>query len=197
MATDYRINLAKSFTSTPEQRLRFYNGMLLYLALCAAAMVLSAYFSSANIQLYLANRQERNQLLATAAAVSGLDAAVFRDPAKSYGELQASHAQVGALKQALGQRVRLLPVVHNLFAELPKGVVLQSLSANSGKISFGLVMPPASAESGDSFRALKESWEGNEVLMAGITGIRPVTSERRMVGTVPVLYAQFECGLKK
>ena len=40
---DYRINLAKTLTSTPEQRRKFYNGMIIYLSVCAAGLVYVAY----------------------------------------------------------------------------------------------------------------------------------------------------------
>ena len=66
---DYRINLAKSVTSTPEQRRKFYNGMILYLSVCAAGLVYVAYTASFNIKEgYRANRQ-RKQMVDTVGSV--------------------------------------------------------------------------------------------------------------------------------
>lgn len=194
---DYRINLAKTLASTPEQRRKFYHGMLIYLVVCSAAMVYVAYLSSINLKRFLDARWERAQLRATAASVAGLDASAFKNPDKTYGDLQAYSGRIVALKTALGERTHLLPIIHNLFADLPDGVVLQSLSADKGKVSFGLAMPPPSEEAGDPVRKLKTAWEKNEELMKSVASIRPLTGERRTSGEVSVFHVQFECVLKK
>ncbi len=194
---DYRINLAKSFVASESERRRFYNGMLIYLALCAVALVFTAYLSSVNVKHYLKNRRERQQLQATIAAVSGLDAATFRNPDKVYDALNADAERIGRLKTALSGRVPMLPVIYNLFSDLPRGVALQSLSAGTDKMSFGMVMPLSSDASGDFVRDLKAGWERKPELMRRVKSIRPLTGERRRVGSISVFYVEFECMLKK
>ncbi|VGO17541.1 hypothetical protein PDESU_06138 [Pontiella desulfatans] len=197
MAVDFKINLAKDLTSTPEERARFYNGMLVYLVVCAALMVLVAYLASVNMQQFLANRQERIQLLRTVSSVSDIDQSAFRNPGKVYADLETHAMTIADLKKALGQRVLLLPIMHNLFIDLPEGVSLQSLSANKSKLDFGLVMPPPSDSAGDPVKQLRSAWEENEELMKRVSTIRPVTGERRVMGTTSVFYVQFECLLNK
>lgn len=197
METDYRINLAKSLTSSIEDRTRFYNGMIIYLALCFAVLVYVAYASSANIHSYIENKQEHRRLLASASAVSGFDAEAFKNPDKAYAALQEYSNQIDMLKRVIAQRVQLLPVIHNLFAELPKGASLQSFSANKDKIMFGVVVPPSSGAAGDPVRQLTAAWEGNEELMRRVASIRPINGERRTMGAETVFYVQFECILKK
>lgn len=197
MAVDYRINLAKNLTSSPEARARFYNGMLVYLVTCSALLVVVAYLSSVSLKHYMQNNQERLQLIRTATLVSGLDATAFNRPEETYAELEIYSHRMASLKTVLGQRVQLLPVMHNLFLELPDGVALQSLSADKSKLVFGLVMPPPSEEAGDPVRDLRAAWEKNEELMKRVSSIRPLTGERRTMGSKSVFYVQFECVLNK
>ncbi len=194
---DYHVNLAKDLVGSETQRRRFYNGMLIYLALCAVALVFTAYLSAINMKHYLKNRRQRRQLQSSIVAVSGLEPSAFKHPDKVYDALKADAARIGKLKAALEGRVQLLPVVYNLFSILPQGVALQSLSAGDGKISFGMEMPLSSNGSGDFVRNLKEGWETNPELMRRVKSIRPLTGERRRMGNVSVFYVEFECILKK
>ena len=193
---DYRINLAKTLASTPEQRQKFYNGMLIYLVTCSAIMVLTAYLSSVNMKRFVDVRAERNQILATATSVSGLQDTDFKRPDKAYNDLKEASVQIASLKQALGQRVQLLPVLHNLFRNLPDGVALQSLSADGDKMMFDLSMP-SSENAGDPVRKLTQMWGKNEVLKESVFEIRPVKGERRTLGGESKFYYKFECQLKR
>ncbi len=194
---DYRINLAKTLTSSAEERTRFYRSMLVYLMLCAVVMVGVTYLSALNLRSFLENRRERKQLLVSASAISGFDAAAFKNPNKAYSELKAYSNEIGALKAVLGQRVQLLPVIDSLFAELPPGASVQRLSATREKMDFGMILPLASGERSDSVRKLTEAWEGNEELMERVSAIRPLAGERRTRGSNSVYYVQFECVLRK
>lgn len=196
MPADFRINLAKDLTSSAEERTRFYKGMLIYLLLCSVLLVSVAYAASSNLRSYMKNKAEQQQLRTTTLAVTGLDPAVFKNPIPIYTALESHYRKIASLKKVLGQQVQLLPVVHNLFLDLPEGVALQSLSANKNAVSFGLVMPPPSQDA-DPVRDLREAWEKNEELMKRVATIRPVTGERRTIETVSVFYVQFECVLKK
>lgn len=197
MPADYTINLAKDITSSPQKRSRFYNGMLSYLVACAGALVCVAYFSSINTMKYLKTRQEGLQQLKTTAAITGIPESAFGNPDAMYAGLEQQAIQVASLKKALEQRAQLLPVIRNLLLDLPEGVSLQSLSANRDKMSFGLVMPPPSEEAGDPVKQLRVAWEQSEELMARVASIRPVTGERRRVGSESVFYVQFECVFKQ
>lgn len=194
---DYRINLAKTFVSSAEKRTRFYDGMIVYLMLCVAVMVGVAYLSTINLQGFAENKRARARLLASASASSGFDEAALKNPSKAYSELKAYSSEIAALRAVLEQRVRLLPVIEGLFADLPEGATLQSLSASPGKMAFGMILPPASEERGDPVRKLKEVWEGNEELMKRVSSIRPLTGERRTMESKSVYYVKFECVLKK
>lgn len=196
MPADFRINLAKELTSSAEERARFHNGMVIYLLSCAVLLVFVTYTASSNLRSYLKNKAEQHQLRTTAFVVTGLDQDAFRSPVQIYNALDSYSRKIASLKQLLGQRVQLLPVVHNLFQDLPEGVALQSLSANKSAVSFGLVMPPPS-EDADPGRNLQEAWEKNEELMKRVASIRPVTGERRTLGETAVFFVQFECVLKK
>ena len=196
MAADFKINLSRELTSSEEERVRFYNGMLVYLVVCAAALVFVAYLASMNIKRYIENNGARAQMLRTTAAVADIDERHFRNPNKAYAELEAYSFQLASLRKSLGQRVQLLPVVHNLFQNLPNGVALRSLSANKTKVNFGLVMPNPS-EGSDPVKDLRKSWENNEELMSRVASIRPVTGERRTMNGESMFFVQFECVLKK
>jgi len=191
---DYHINLAREMVSTTEQRKRFYRGMLIYLTVCALVLAGAAWFSARNVKEAFRNRRECEHLLANASMVEGVDAEAFSNPDQIYEELQFRATEIARLKQALERQVRLLPVIHNLFAELPEGVALQSLSADQGKMAFGLLMPP-SGKVADPVRDLKNLWKKNEALLTRVSSIRPVTGERRMVGTNSIFFVQFECFL--
>ncbi|HEY5653691.1 MAG TPA: hypothetical protein VIR63_04910 [Pontiella sp.] len=197
MRIDYHINLSKDQTSTPEARKQFYNGMLIYLCLCFAALVLVAYLSSINIRSYVENKQDQNGLMKEVKAVCGIEEDSFRNPDKIYKALNADALQLQKLKQVLGRRTHLLPVIHSLFMELPEGVVLQDLSANRNKIVFDLVMPQVSEEAGNPVRDLQKAWEENKDLKQRVATIRPQTGERRSFGGETRFFVQFECILKK
>jgi hypothetical protein len=197
MAADYRINLAKELTSSLEMRQRFYNGMHLYLGLCCALLVLVGYLSTVNVISWMSNRNERRELLASASRMTGIDSAGFKDPDKLYRGLNAYSGQLASLRRSLARRPQLLPIIHNLFLDLPESVTLQSLSAGDGKLLFGLVMPPASEEGGDPVRELRTAWEGNKELMKRVVSIRPLTGERQTTGTKSLFYVKFECILNK
>ena len=194
---DYHINLAKSLASPPEKRTRFYNRMVIYLAVCAVALVFVAYISTLHLRSYMQSRRAQHRLITSASAISGFDQSIFNDPGEAYARLEAYSTQAGVLRQVLGQRVQLLPIVHNLFAELPGNVVLQSLVAGKDRIEFGMDVPLATESSGDPVRKLQASWKSNEKLMARVAGIRQVTGERRTMGVDTVFFVQFECVLKK
>jgi len=198
MPADYTINLAKDLTSTQEERTRFYHSMLVYLVGCSAALVFVAYWGSLNVQQFLRNRQERLQLLQTVSATTDIPSTAFRDPKPFYDNLENHAGRISDLRRALEQRVQLLPVIHNLFVDMPKGISLQSLSANKEMLAFGLVMPPSSEQAGgDPVKIMRSAWEKNEELMKRVATIRPVTGERRNMGGKSVFYVQFECVLKK
>ena len=196
--TDFRINLAKTSVSSAEERQKFYNGMLVYLVLCAAVLVYVAYLSSVHImEAYHANKENR-MLVKTVSASSSFSKAFYKSPEKAYQNLEVYAADLDVLRTALSQRSQFLPVMSQLFSDFPEDVALQSLSAsaNSKKLSFGLALPLSDREKGDPVRKLQASWSGNEALMQQVHSIRPVTGERRMVGDRPTFFVQFECILK-
>ena len=197
MAVDFKINLAKDLCSSAEQRERFHRTMVLYVIFCGLALIVSAYYSSINFTQYVINRQERSKLMMTTLAISGLDGSAFKNPTKTYDEVQKYSDELATLRLALGQRTQLLPVLHHLFKDLPDDVVLQNLSTGKGKLVFGLNMPPATEGANDSVRELKAIWERNEEIMKRVSSIRPVKGQRRTIGENSVFNVQFECVLKK
>ncbi len=197
MPADFQINLAKDLTSSPEERTRFYNGFLIYLVSCFGLLVLTAYLTSVNLTAYMKNRTEQHQISATVSAATGISKDMFKHPEQSYTQLDAYSRKLISLKQLLGQRVQLLPVVHNLFVKLPQDVALQSLAADKKKVSFGLVMPMPSNDANDPVKVLRTAWESNEELMRRVDTIRPITGERRTMGSETKFYVQFECVLKQ
>lgn len=189
---DYQINLAKSVTSTPEQRRKFYNGMILYLALCAAGMVYVGYLASANMmEAYNANRQRRNMVRAVS-SVSTFSKEFYKNPDKAYSELQAYTADLTVLKSAFAERTHFLPVLNQLFSDFPEDVAIESLEASAAKnsITFGLVGP------GKSVKAQQAAWRKNTKLSGLVRSIKQVKGEQRMVGGQPVYFVKFECILK-
>lgn len=189
---DYHINLAKSVTSTPEQRRKFYNGMILYLSLCAAGLVYVAYLASANVmEAYGANRQRRNMVKAVS-SVSGFSKSFYKNPDKAYSELQLYAADLVLLKTAFAQRTHFLPVLTQLFSDFPEDVAVESLEASADRkhIVFGLVGP------GKSVKAQQLAWRQNAELNGLVRSIKQVKGEQRMVGGQPVYFVKFECVLR-
>ncbi len=189
---DYRINLAKAVTSTPEQRRKFYNGMILYLSLCAAGLVYVAYLASSNVmEAYSANRQRRN-MVKTVSSVSVFSKAFYKNPDKAYQELERYAEDLAVLKTAFAQRIHFLPVLNHLFSNFPEDVAVESLSATvtQNSIVFGLVGP------GKSVKAQQLAWKKNTELNGLVRSIKQVSGEQRMVGGQSVYFVKFECVLK-
>ncbi|MCF7818269.1 MAG: hypothetical protein K9M54_10345 [Kiritimatiellales bacterium] len=190
---DYRINLARTATSTPEQRRKFYNGMILYLAACAAGLVYVAYSASLNVlEAYRENRQRRF-LEKSVTDVSEFSKTFYRNPDKAYQELQQYSADMALLKAALAERTHFLPVMKQLFTNFPKDVAIENLDASSAQhsIVFGLVGPSKSVKD------LQTTWKQNAELNGLVESIRQVTGEVRVVAGEPVYFVKFECVLKK
>ena len=195
--SDFNINLAKGVASSPAARARFYWGMIVYLCVCALGLGLAAYFLVVNLCSYIDTSRQKRAIVFRAIADTELTRRDFDRPDTQYQKLSEPSAKLKELKMLLEQRVQLMPVVHNLFAELPTGVVLQSLSANQEKMLFGLVLPDSSVlDADDPVRSLSGKWEANDELMERVKSIRPVTAERRSTGSSSVFYVQFECVLK-
>jgi hypothetical protein len=196
--TDYRINLAKSIVSSEEERQKFYNGMLIYLVLCAAAMVYVAYLSAASfLEAHRSNKQSQ-ALFSAVAESSEFSKTFYKNPGDAYQELEVYATDLEILHKALAERSHFLPVMSQLFSDFPEGVALQGLSASAEnrKISFGLVLPLSDQTKADPVRQLQSTWSGNQELMQRVKSIRPITGERRMLGDEPVFFVQFECLLK-
>ncbi len=189
---DYQINLAKTVTSTPEQRRKFYNGMILYLAVCAAGMVYVAYLASSNVmEAYSASRQ-RGRMVKAVTSSSDFSKTFYKDPDKAYEELKLYAADLALLKTAFAQRTHFLPVLNQLFANFPEDVAVENLeaSAANNNIAFGLVGP------GKSVKAQQEAWGQNAELNGLVHSIKQVKSESKTVGGQPVYFVRFECILK-
>lgn len=196
--TDYRINLAKTVVSTPEERQKFYNRMLIYLVICAGAMVYVAYLSASNmLKAHRANKQS-TALIKGATTTSGFSKTFFKNPDAAYQELEVYAVDLEILRDVFSKRSHFLPVISELFQDFPDGVTLQGLTASavSKKLAFGLVLPLSNQEKVDPVRQLQATWNGNDDLMNRVESIRPITGERRMVGDEPVFFVQFECLLK-
>jgi hypothetical protein len=196
--TDYRINLAKSVTSTPEERKKFYNGMLIYQVVCAGLMVYVAYLSSFSIIDGLRASRHKRNLVKSVTSVSEFSKSFYKNPEQAYAELTLYSEDLTTLRSALAGRSYFQPVISQLFAEFPEGVALKSLTASvaNKKVSFGLVVPLSDDEGGDPVRKLQAAWTANEELMKRIVNIRPTTGERRVMAGKPVFFVKFECLLK-
>ena len=77
---DFNINLAKSMTSSPEDRVRFYNRMLIYLVTCAALLVGTAFLSSKSMVSAIKANKERKRLVESMTQVSDYGKSFFRNP---------------------------------------------------------------------------------------------------------------------
>ena len=190
---DYRINLARTVTSTPEQRRKFYNGMIIYLAVCAAGLVYVAYSASLNVMEAYRENRDRRFLVKTIADVSEFSQGFFRNPQAAYNELQQYSADMALLKASLAERAHFLPVMTQLFSTFPKDVAIESLEASSVQhsIVFGLV------GSSKSVKDLQAVWKQNAELNELVDSIKQVTGEVRVVAGEPVYFVKFECILKK
>lgn len=189
---DYRINLAKTVVSTPEQRRKFYNGMMIYLVFSAAGLVYVAYLASSNVmEAYSAGRQRRNMVKSVSTA-SGFSKTFYKNPEKAYDELKLYAEDLTTLKTAFAQRTHFLPVLNQLFADFPEDVAVESLEASAAgnSIVFGLV------GSGKSVKAQQLAWKQNAELKGLVRSIKQVKGEQRKVGDQLVYFVKFECVLK-
>lgn len=195
---DYRINLAKSVTSTPQERKKFYHGMLIYQVVCAGLMVYVAYLSSFSIMDGLRASRHKRNLVKSVTSVSEFSKTFYKNPELAYAELALYSEDLTTLRSALAGRSYFQPVIGQLFAEFPEGVALESLTASVAhkKVSFGLLVPLSDEEGGDAVRKLQAAWTANEELMKRIGNIQPTTGERRVVAGKPVFFVEFECLLK-
>ena len=189
---DYRINLAKSITSSPEQRQKIYHGMIIYLSCCAAGLVYTAYLASANVmEAYSAGRQRRSMIKSVSAS-SDFSKTFYKNPGKTYEELELNARSLESLKTAFAQRTHFLPVLNQLFTDFSIDVAVESLEASSAQniITFGLVGP------GKSVKAQQLAWKQNAKLNGLVRSIKQVKGEQRAVGGQSVYFVKFECMLK-
>lgn len=195
---DFNINLAKSMVSSPEERQGFYNRILIYLVLCAAAMVYVAYLGSIYLLDAVQANRERQMLVGVDTAVSEYGKAFYKNPDKTYQELDAYANDLETLRGLLMKRAHFLPVLNQLFLDFPDNVALQHLTAKaSGKtIEFGLVAPLFDEHGENPVSKLQAQWKDNAALLSRTTGVRQVTSERRLVGETATVFVEFECVLK-
>ena len=190
---DFRINLAKTVTSTPEHRRKLYNGMIIYLAICAAGLVYVAYLASFNVVDASRANHQRRLLVSTDRTVSDFGKTFYRNPDKALGELKLYASDLALLKEVFSQRTHFVPVLNELFANFPKDVAVESLDASAEKksITFGLV------GSSKSVKELQAAWKQSAELGEFVHSIKQVKGELRMLGGQPVYFVKFECILKK
>ena len=195
---DFNINLAKTMVGSPEQRQQFYNRMLIYLVLCAAAMVYVAYLASLNLVTAVRSNRERRILVMTTSSVAEQGKTFYKNPEQTYQELDAYATDLETLRDLLLKRTHFLPVLNQLFVEFPDNIALQHLTAtaSSKKIEFGLVAPLFDEKGGSPVSKLQAQWKGNKELPNRTTGVRQVTSERRVVGDMAAVFVKFECILR-
>lgn len=195
---DFNINLARSMVSTPEERQRFYNRMLIYLVICAAAMVYVAYLGSVNLVSVVRDHRHRRALVQAVTSASDYGKIFYKDPAKAYEELGDYANDLEILRVSVSKRAQFLPVLNQLFMDFPKKVVLQNLTARGSDktISFGLVIPYSGQDDVDPVRALQSQWNNNAELQKLVASIRPITSEQHMVGNSAAAFVKFECILR-
>lgn len=195
---DFNINLAKSMVSTPEQRQRFYNRMLIYLVICAAAMVYVAFLASFNMVKVVQSNRERQARIATTSSMAESGKTFYRNPEKTYQQLDDYAKDLETLRGLLSRRVHFLPVLNQLFVDFPEDIALQSLTANatSKTVGFALVAPYRDQKGKSPVSNLQTQWKGSGELLNRTTGVRQVTSERRLVGDTAAVFVKFECVLR-
>ncbi|MBW2514682.1 MAG: hypothetical protein JRE21_08960 [Deltaproteobacteria bacterium] len=195
---DFNINLAKTMVNSPEERQRFYHRMLIYLAICAAALVYVAYLASMNLVAVIHSNRERQALIKTNSSVLEHGQAFYRNPERTYRELEAYGKDLETLRDLLITRAQFLPVFSQLFLDFPDDIALQDLTAtaSSRTIEFGLVAPYLNDEGESPIGKLQARWKANKELITRTTGIRQVTSERRLVGDKAAVFVTFECVLR-
>lgn len=195
---DFNINLVKSMTSTPEERIRFYHRMLIYLVACAALMVGVAYLSSTNIVSAMKTNRERMELVEAVSSVSEYGKAFYADPGRALDEFSHYATDLEVLRSALEERSQFLPVMSQLFSDFPDNVALQSLNANAAEksIEFILVAPVIDAEGNDVLRPLQARWRDNKELRTRANAVTQLTSEREMVGDTLMVYVKYKCIVK-
>lgn len=195
---DFNINLAKSMTSSQEERQRFYHRMLLYLVVCAGLMVGVAYLSSRYFISALKDNQMRKQEVTSMASISEYGKTFFEDPEQALQELSNYASDLDMLQEALEHRSEFLPVLSQLFKDFPDGIELQSLSARTDEklITFALVAPVIDEAGNDVLRQLQQEWQQNTELQALAQPVTQLTSEREWVGEGLVTHATYNCTLK-
>jgi hypothetical protein len=195
---DFNINLAKTMVSSPEQRQKFYNRMMVYLVICAAAMVYVAYLASLNLVNVVTVNRERQSLIMTTSSVTEYGQTFYRNPDKTYQELDIYAKDLETLRDLLLQRAHFLPVLNQLFMDFPDNIALQKLTATaSGRsIQFELVAPYRDQQGESPVSKLQARWKSNKELLNRTTGVRLVTSERRLMGEMAAVIVKFECKLK-
>ncbi len=195
---DFNVNLVKSMTSSPEQRARFYNRMLIYLSVCAIALVGTAFLSSRSIVIALQANKERKALMESVSTISAYGKGFYASPKESYEEFSNYASDLETLRSALEQRSRFLPVMSLLFSGFPKNVALQSLEASAadGSIEFVLSAPVLDEQGNDVFGTLQKTWRGNQELRSRARGVTQLTSEREMVGNTMMANVKYRCIVK-
>lgn len=195
---DFNINLVKSMVSTPEERARFYNRMLIYLIICAALMVGTAYLFSKHVLNASTASKDRKALVAEMSAMSDFGKSFFDNPEQAYKKLGYYADDLKTLRSVLEERSQFLPVISQLFADIPDTVSLQSLTATAAdnSIEFILVAPVIDDEGNDILRMMQTRWRDNAALWTLAKTVTAVSSEREMVGDALVASVTYKCILK-
>jgi len=195
---DFNINLAKSMVSSQEERMRFYNRMLIYLVVCAALMVGTAYLSSKHVISAAKANKESRLLIVSMSTASDFGKTFFKNPEQAYKEFGNYAEDLVTLRSVFEQRSQFLPALSQLFGNFPANVSLQSLTASAAEnaIEFELVAPVIDEKGNDVLRALQAEWRDNPELMAVAKPVAAMSSEREMVGDVLVASVKYKCILK-
>jgi len=195
---DFNINLAKSMTSSPVERARFYNRMLIYLVICAAMLVGVAFWGSRSILAATKANHDRKLLVETLAVTSEYGESFFKNPDQAYDEFKGYATDLETLRSALEKRSQFLPVMSQLLSGFSKEIGLQSLSASDEDkaIEFVLVAPVIDEAGNDVLRELQDKWRSNEELRLRAHAVSQLTSEREMVGDTLMAYVRYRCIVK-
>jgi len=190
---NYQINLAKSVTSTLEERTKVYHGMITYLFACAVGLVYVTFLAASNMMDAYNSGRTRKEMIESYSAASSFSETFCKNPEKAYNDLKLYAADLALLQTAFSQRTHFLPVLTQLFFQFPNDVAVRNLEAYADQknITFELIGPV------ESVKEQQARWSQNKKLNQLVLNIKQVKSGQYEVNGLSVPFVKFECILKK
>jgi hypothetical protein len=193
----FQLNLLRNETLPTEKRRALFLVMSLYLVVCGVLLVYAAsrathrLIAASKLRAEIADVEENIR----SSHPGEKDVLPYSRLLKQ--EMTECADRLDGIAEVLKARVGLAGIIRNLAMPLPKGVHIVNLSLDGAKqeLTFDVVVPIVGSTANVNAGQLVASWNTDTALMARISRIRSVVSQRYEMDERPVFVLRFTCML--